>query len=148
MRSWVALVLSVILLSGCSTPKQVDNSVNGEQPASPLVGPHWVLTLIGTDQPWRGDDKAYFELQPEGNGLRLGGSDGCNRLMGEVTLGEGRRIAISELASSRMACPGQAQSAQVSQLLSQAHRYLIDHDRLVLMGQNGHVLAGFRKTAK
>nr|WP_298412285.1 META domain-containing protein [uncultured Halomonas sp.] len=148
MRVWIAMVLSVILLSGCGTSQQVHNDNNGKQASSPLVGPHWVLTLMGTDQPWQGDDKAYFELQPDGNGLRLSGSDGCNRLMGEVTLGEGRRIAISELASSRMACPGQAQSAQVSQLLSQAHRYLIDHDRLVLMGRDGHVLAGFRKTNK
>ncbi|WP_227367536.1 META domain-containing protein [Halomonas sp. M20] len=148
MRVWVALVLSVILLSGCSTPTQVESEASGEQSSSPLVGPHWVLTLIGTDQPWREEDKAYFELRPEGNRLRLSGSDGCNRLMGEAALSEGRGISISELASSRMACPGQAQSAQVSQLLSQAHRYLIDHDRLVLMGRDGRVLAGFRKTNK
>lgn len=147
MRVWIALLLSLILLSGCGTTRSVNDNT-GEEQSSPLIGPRWVLTLMGTDQPWQSDDEAYFELQSAGDGLRLSGSDGCNRLMGEAALGEGRRIEISELASSRMACPGQAQSAQVSQLLSQTHRYLIDHDRLVLMGRDGHVLAGFRKDNK
>ncbi|MGC3871836.1 META domain-containing protein [Halomonas sp. GXIMD04776] len=145
MRLWVALLLSMVLLGGCGASPSVNNGADTAQATLPIVGPRWTLTLLGTDQPWQGEAAAYFELQPEGDTLRLSGSDGCNRLMGKAELGEGNRIAISEVISTRMACPGLAQSTQVSHLLSQAHRYLIDHDRLVLMGRDGHVLAGFKR---
>ncbi|MFD2436454.1 META domain-containing protein [Modicisalibacter luteus] len=105
----------------------------------------WELTLIGTDEWWKGERKAYFSLLPKGKILQLVGSDGCNTLQGEATLGHERRLVVSDLATTRMACPGLPQSPQVAELLSQAYRYLLDHDRLVLMGRDGHVLGGFKR---
>ncbi|SHF82901.1 Heat shock protein HslJ [Modicisalibacter ilicicola DSM 19980] len=148
MRSWVPLLLSsLIVLGGCGAKPPVgdESAASDSQATSPLVGKRWKLTLIGTDERWQGQRDAYFELTPSEGGVTLAGSDGCNRLTGEATLGESRRIAISELASTRMACPGLPQSARLGTLLDRAYRYLIDHDRLVLLGRDGRVLGGFKQ---
>lgn len=136
----------MLLMGGCATSAPTpDVSTDANTDESPLVGARWELVLLGTDVWWQGERKAYFSLLPKGKILQLVGSDGCNTLKGEATLGDRRRIAISDLATTRMACPGLPQSSQVADTLSQAYRYLIDHDRLVLMGRDGHVLGGFKR---
>lgn len=145
MRWWLG-VLIVVLLAGCGASRPLpDGAARTAMTASPLVGPRWELLLIGTDERWQGERPAYFELLPEGNELRLSGSDGCNRLRGEATLGEGSLFTVAGLSGTRMACAGQPQAARLVDILSRAHRYLIDHDRLVLMGRDGRVLGGFRR---
>jgi heat shock protein HslJ len=144
-RNWLAIVF-VAALAGCGTSRPaMENTSASFVSDSPLVGARWELTLIGTDEWWQGERKAYFSLLPKGKILQLMGSDGCNTLQGEATLGDGRRLAVSDLATTRMACPGLPQSPKVAELLSQAYRYLLDHDRLVLMGRDGHVLGGFKR---
>lgn len=140
MRWWVSLLVSILMLTGCGVPRP--QSVSN---ASPLIGPTWELILIGTDEWWAGAQPAHFSLSDGGYGLQLHGSDGCNRLQGTARLGEGRLIAISQLTSTRMACAGHPQAPHVIEILSSAHRYLIDHDRLIFMGRDGHVLGGFQR---
>ncbi|MCG7601198.1 META domain-containing protein [Halomonas sp. McH1-25] len=144
-RHWLA-VSSMVIMAGCGASRPAMEDAPASYVAdSPLVGARWELTLFGTDEWWQGERKAYFTLLPKGKILQLVGSDGCNTLQGEATLGDGRRLAVSDLATTRMACPGLPQSPKVAELLSQAYRYLLDHDRLVLMGRDGHVLGGFKR---
>lgn len=138
MRWWVSLLVLLLVGCGVSRPQPMATT-------SSLIGPTWELILIGTDERWLGAQPAHFSLTDSGRELRLYGSDGCNRLQGTVRLGEGGAITISELASTRMACAGYSQAPRVAELLSKAHRYLIDHDRLVFMGRDGHVLGGFQR---
>ena len=140
MRWWIPLL---IVLAGCAAPRSTPDAPPSAM-ASPLVGPQWTLVLIGTDERWQGERPAHFTLSPDGSVLRLVGSDGCNRLRGKVLLGEGRRIEVSDLATTRMACE-QAQAAQVGAMLRQAYRYLIDHDRLVRRGRDRRILGGFQR---
>lgn len=143
---WLVAGMMMLLMGGCATSASTqDVSSSADIAESPLVGARWELVLLGTDVWWQGERKAHFSLLPKGKILQLVGSDGCNTLRGEATLGNGRRIAISDLVTTRMACPGLPQSSQVADMLSQAHRYLLDHDRLVLMGRDGHVLGGFKR---
>ncbi len=144
MRWW--MVLLVIVLAGCGTSRPAPQTASGAAvSSSPVVGPQWRLTLIGTDERWRGERPAYIELIPENGHLRLVGSDGCNRLSGTAMLGEGQRIDIRGLASTRRACAGTPQAAEVGAMLSRAYRYLIDHNLLVLFGPDSRVLGGFRR---
>ncbi|SDL25289.1 Heat shock protein HslJ [Modicisalibacter muralis] len=144
MRCWV--ILMVVALAGCATSRPASQSpADTAMHSSPLVGQRWELILIGTDEYWQGRQPAYFSLSPDNGRLRFIGSNGCNRLTGTVTLGEGQRIDFGNLASTRMACPGIPQAAQVNALLSQAYRYLIDHDRLVLFGPDSLVLGAFQR---
>lgn len=142
MRWWV--ILMMVALAGCATSRP-QSSADTAMLSSPLVGQRWELILIGTDEYWQGQQPAYFTLSPDNDRLRLAGSNGCNRLAGVVTLGEGQRIDFGGLASTRMACPDLPQAAQVNALLSQAYRYLIDHDRLVLFGPDSLVLGSFQR---
>ena len=145
VRRWLGAA-SIAVLAGCSSPRPVtEDATQAMTTASPLVGERWELTLIGTDEWWQGARSAYFVLLPQGKMLQLSGSDGCNTLQGEATLSDERRIVVSGLAVTRKACPDQPQSSRVADLLSRAYRYLIDHDRLVLMGRDGHVLGGFKR---
>lgn len=144
MRWWV--ILMVVVLAGCATSRPApQSSADTAMLSSPLVGQRWELILLGTDEYWQGQQPAYFMVSPDNGRLRLTGSNGCNRLTGEVTLGEGQRIDFGNLASTRMACPGTPQADQVNALLSQAYRYLIDHDRLVFFGPDSLVLGAFQR---
>lgn len=143
-RHWIAAVM-VLVLAGCGSSRPAEEMPASYQADSPLVGARWELTLIGTDEWWQGERKAYFSLLPEGKKLQLVGSDGCNTLQGEATLGDERRLTFSDMATTRIACSGSPQSSQVTEILSQAYRYLLDHDRLILMGRDGHVLGGFKR---
>lgn len=144
MRWWPALL--VVILVGCgNAPTRSEGPMPLTMIESPVVGPTWELLLLGTDERWQGSQPAYFSLSPNGKNLQISGSDGCNRMRGVAKLGERQLIAISELSTTRMACGGVAQASRVAEILSQAHRYLIDHDRLVLMGRDGRVLGGFRR---
>lgn len=146
MRWWVMLMMVAAMLAGCAASPQAPVSRDELGPmAAPLVGSRWELLLFDTDEYWQGRQPAYFSLSPDNGRLRLVGSNGCNRISGSVTLGEGQRIAFDGLASTRMACPSLPQAARVNAMLSQAYRYLIDHDRLVLFGPNSLVLGAFQR---
>lgn len=149
-----AIGLAIMLvLTGCagssSAPKteaepQPDSSAPATQ-QSPLVGERWQLILLGTAERWSGDQPPYIEIEHASGQLQLSGSNGCNRLMGRVQLDDGNRIHVDELASTRMACPNMADAQRVEELLQNAYRYLIDHDRLVLFGSDSRVLGGFQR---
>ncbi|MFC3282778.1 META domain-containing protein [Litchfieldella rifensis] len=148
--SWVAIGLVAVLLSGCagsSPPAPQREQAAMDVADSPVIGPRWRLILLGTDERWSGNQPAWFEVAPEGGTLRLVGSDGCNRLSGQVELDDGNRIRIQNLASTRMACPNMAEAQRANALLENAYRYLIDDDRLVFFGRDSRVLGGFQRTS-
>lgn len=149
--SWSALGLVAVLLTGCAgspppTPQR-DQAEDMAVADSPVIGPRWRLILLGTDERWSGNEPAWFEVAPEGGDLRLVGSDGCNRLNGQVQLDDGNRIRIQNLASTRMACSNMAEAQRANELLENAYRYLIDDDRLVFFGRDSRVLGGFQRTS-
>ena len=76
---------------------------------------------------------------------RLGGSAGCNRLLGGYTL-DGEELRISpNLASTMMACPQplMAQEQAVMAALTQVAGFDVTDDGLVLTDADGEVLLAF-----
>ncbi|QEA37833.1 META domain-containing protein [Pistricoccus aurantiacus] len=131
------------LVAGCASDAGSVAPPQDDKKGAAVMEQRWNLLLLGTSERWRGNGETpWIEIDSDG---RLSGSNGCNRLMGEVSFPEGQRIEITRLASTRMACPNPQNSQRVNQLLENAYRYLIDHDRLVLLGPNGRVLGGFRR---
>ena len=140
-RSALWMLLLAVLLAGCAGgPAPV--SQPDAAASSPVVGPRWNLLLVGTSDRLDMPTTPFFQITPDG---RVSGHDGCNRLTGRVELGPEQRIAFEELAATRMACARSEDAARVRGLLENAYAYLIDHDRLVLLGPNGRVLGGFRR---
>ncbi|MCK2183974.1 META domain-containing protein [Halomonas getboli] len=134
-------LLLVALMTGCAAgPAPV--SQPGDTVSGPVVGPRWNLLLVGTSDRLEMPATPWFQVAADGS---VTGSDGCNRLTGSVALDAQNRIEFSRLASTRRACPNMAGARQVTEMLDQAYRYLIDHDRLVFFGPDQHVLGGFRR---
>ncbi|XKH61702.1 META domain-containing protein [Halomonas sediminis] len=141
----LAVLAAVILgLVGCSSTPDTQRL---DEPSSqglfgPVVEQRWNLLLVGTNERLSMPETPYFRIEANG---KLSGHDGCNRFSGEVALGDNQRIEVSELATTRMACPQLEDAQRVTDMLETAYRYLIDHDRLVFFGPDSRVLGGFRK---
>lgn len=143
LRNTLMLAAGALLLAACGggpAPQVAD------EPAARLEGPvvdqRWNLLLVGTDERLEMPERPHFVIDRDG---RVSGSDGCNRLTGRAALGENNRIAFSDLATTRRACPRAEDAARVTGMLENAYRYLIDHDRLVFFGPDQRVLGGFQR---
>lgn len=141
--------LSLVLLAACGTTgSSVPSSETtggmgtGVSLSGDIVEQRWNFLLNGTDEKLDFDQTPYFRIASDGS---VSGYDGCNRFTGQVELGANQRIAFSQLASTRMACPGMENAQHVTNMLTNAYRYLIDHDRLVFFGPDSRVLGGWRE---
>ena len=144
-RLWPLLASSVLLLSACSSapgPSTATQEPGGSSLSGAIVDQRWNLLLVGTDERLSMPETPFFQIARDGS---VSGHDGCNRLTGKVTLGENQRIAFSELATTRMACPQMGDAKRVTEMMETAYRYLIDHDRLVFFGPDSRVLGGWRE---
>ncbi|GAB2730065.1 META domain-containing protein [Halomonas garicola] len=147
-RRWSAagaLAAAVTLLAACSStpPASTPDEAGGGKPLSgEVVDQRWNLLLIGTHERLDLPESAHFRIAPDG---RISGSDGCNRFTGKASLGDKQRISIEELATTRKACPQLDDAKRVTDMLENAYRYLIDHDRLVFFGPDSRVIGGWRK---
>ena len=148
-KTWIPALLAMAVVAGCARSPAPDPErapepdTRAEQ--SPMVGERWQLILLGTAERWSGEQRPYIEVQPDGGALRLSGNNGCNQLNGRVQFDDGNRIRVSELSSTRRACPDMADAQRVDAILENAYRYLIDHDRLVFFGSDSRVLGGFQR---
>ncbi|WP_069383173.1 META domain-containing protein [Halomonas caseinilytica] len=128
-------------LAGCASGPEPDVSPDGEVSGA-VVGPRWNLLLVGTSERLDLSPTPHFRITPDG---RVSGHDGCNQFGGSVELGDKNRIEFGELRSTMMACPNMQDAKRVTDMLDEAYRYLIDHDRLVFFGPDQRVLGGFQR---
>jgi len=77
---------------------------------------------------------------------RVSGLSGCNRYTGPVTLGDEGTIEIGLLATTRMACPGEAAAIEASflQQMSRINAYRIERGELVLYARGAEVMRARR----
>ncbi|MCS5699466.1 META domain-containing protein [Cyanobium sp. FGCU-52] len=112
----------------------------------PLRGTLWGLQALQSSEgprPIEPPDRPA-ELQLAADTDRLGGSGGCNRLMGGFQL-SGGRLRFSRLASTPMACPAavMAFERRYVQALGQVGRWSIDKANLLLQDERGRTLLLF-----
>jgi copper homeostasis protein (lipoprotein) len=115
------------------------------QATSPLRGTHWKLVRLN-NQP-----VAVAERGREPHLVfaadQLSGSGGCNRMSGAVAF-SGERIAIEQIAATRMACStGMAQESAFFDSLERATRWRVAGSHLELLDGAGRVLARFEAMA-
>ncbi|MYL22292.1 META domain-containing protein [Halomonas alkaliantarctica] len=142
---WLAIAALALLLGACgSTPKQapLDSAERDASLSGPVVETRWNLLLVGTNERLSLPETPFFRISEDG---RVSGHDGCNRFTARAELGDNQRIAISDIATTRMACPDSESTERVTAMLENAYRYLIDHDRLVFFGPDSRVLGGWRR---
>lgn len=109
---------------------------------SELTDTHWRLSeMNGKAVASTGDDKgAYIMLYSKKS--QLGGSGGCNEIMGTHKIGKHNVIAF-EAAMTKMACAqGMDTEYYISKALSGANRYVINGHNLLLYNDT-YLLAVF-----
>ena len=126
-------LLMAALLSACATTQPVVEAL-------PLDGTAWVLESLGGEAPLAGHVPTLrFE------GSRAAGSDGCNRYMAEWQSAGSKLAFSSGPAATMMACEPavMAQADAFQAALTAANAYRRDGDRLLLLAEDGRVLATF-----
>ena len=117
------------------------------QATTNLENTYWKLTHLG-DVPVIAGEKqreSHLVLRPQDQ--RVGGSSGCNRLMGGYAL-EGEKLAFSRLASIRMACAeGMDTEQKFLAALEQVKTWKIAGGHLELFDAGGRLLARFEARA-
>ncbi|MDZ7851394.1 MAG: META domain-containing protein [Halomonas sp.] len=142
LRNTLLLAAGALLLAACSSRPVLEVDDSAARLEGPVVDQRWNLLLVGTNERLEFPERPYFVIDRDG---RVSGSDGCNQMSGRAQLGENNRIAFSELATTRRACPKGDEAQRVTGMLESAYRYLIDHDRLVFFGPDQRVLGGWRR---
>lgn len=130
-----ALAVVVALLGACCKCRSYQRKYS-----KPLVGTEWQLVqLNGQDvQPVEDTYTVLF-----GGDGRVSGVGACNRIMGTYQLGESRAVSISQLASTRMACPGMEREQDYMEALTAATHYEMDGPMLMLLS-DGELRAVFQ----
>ncbi|MBY0559573.1 META domain-containing protein [Hyphomicrobium sp.] len=76
---------------------------------------------------------------------KVSGTGGCNRFSGPISI-EDDAIQIGPLAATKMACGGKSKiEMQYFLALEAARSFVVEGDVLTLKGDDGHVLAKFKK---
>ncbi len=135
MRVLYSLSILALMAAGCANT----GAMSG---ADPIVGTTWQLASLGATAPTGSEATITF-----GDDGRVYGTTGCNRYFGTYELAAGGALSLSQVGSTRMACPSSdmAQETQFLDALSRADRVEVDGGRLALVG-GGDELLTFRAT--
>ncbi|MDH2374848.1 META domain-containing protein [Cobetia sp. 3AK] len=138
--TWAAVMSAVFTLGGCAGAQ----SSPGQQGVDePLENTYWKLVTLDA-QPTpvvEGKREAHIVLHtPDAStqNSRVAGSTGCNRLMGEYHHDE-HELSFDRLATTRMACPGEAGSLERDFLatLNDVSGWQIEGKTLTLTDEQG-----------
>ena len=131
-------------VAGPPAPPGFPASGGSPQPRSsrPLEKTYWRATELDGKPVPAAQASREVHIILGGSG-RVGGSDGCNRIIGSYTLG-GDGIKFGALAGTQMACPDTADTERgLRKALSGAARWSIAGDRLELFDATGGRLGQF-----
>jgi heat shock protein HslJ len=113
------------------------------QAAANIENAYWKLTHLGDVPVIAGGKQREPHLVLGSQDRRVSGSSGCNRLMGGYAL-EGEKLAFSQLAGTRMACPDGMETEQAFlEALAQVKTWKIVGGHLELFDTGGRLLARF-----
>ena len=106
-----------------------------------LEDTYWKLTHLGTTAVIVADRQREPHLVLRSQDRRLGGSGGCNRLLGSYEL-DGDTLTFGQMAATKMAC-GQGMDTETSflEVLTQVKTWKIVGEHLELFDASGHLLA-------
>ena len=131
---------AAVLLSALVVPAMAQSP----QPRSPrpLEKTYWKATELDDKPVPRSESTREVHIVLGGTG-RVGGSDGCNQIIGAYTL-SGDAIKFGALAGTQMACPDTADTERgLRKALGGAARWSITNDRLEHFDLTGARLAQF-----
>lgn len=109
----------------------------------PLVNTYWKLTRLGNEGVIVGEKQREPHLVLNSETKRVGGSGGCNRLVGGYEL-KGDALTFSQMAGTMMACPeGMETERAFLAALGQVHKWKIVGQHLEVFDAAGNLVARF-----
>lgn len=130
-----SIVTASLLITACTT---TPNSDQQAQNLALLQNKNWELTYIGATE-FKADPNARNNPSIQfGSDLRVSGSDGCNRLMGQYAI-KGQHITLGQLGATNMFCQNTMQLAgQYTEALNRVKGYQVYNKTLKLLDQHGN----------
>lgn len=119
LRNLFGVILTTLILSSCASRK--------DQAAAGLEGRKWNLVSVGGKQ--AGAANAFIQFGKEAG--KINGKGGCNGFGGTYS-GDGSRIKIEGIISTRMACDDLDTENAFFRALRAADRYKVQQDTLYL----------------
>lgn len=103
-------------------------------PLSEIEGKWRIVSVFGETMPVS-DETPYVNFDTENS--RVSAFAGCNRLSGSIKSGEKNTLTISNVASTRMACPDMSTEQNVLTALEQVSGFGISPDESLLLFSDG-----------
>ena len=132
-------LISTLLLTGlaCKTSTPSDNDHT-------RLHDIWALqTMKQKDLPESAKGKPYLEIHVKDN--KVMGNGGCNQLFGNVAFEGKNGFRVSNLGSTKMACPELNVESEFMQLLQSVRSYELRELSLFLLGADGEELLKLKK---
>ena len=135
MKKSVLLLCTLALLtSSCTTSKNslasMMNLLNAKWALQSLAGQSNLGELFSNKLPF---------LQFDTAAKRVSGNNGCNNLSGPLTIEDGNKISFSQLAATKMACPGNGENAFMD-ALNKVTNFKLDGGVLTLLSQGQELM--------
>lgn len=134
---------TTIFITSCNSTQKVDDSPSIEN--SPLTNSYWKLISLHDSLIHPTMEKTIF-LKFE-DSSRVSGFAGCNGTGGKYVLGKNNHIIISEMVSTKMACPDLNIENAFFKALDQSNSYRINADTLVLFNTGKKPVSKFISVA-
>ncbi len=139
---WIMQAGLAVALGGVLAQAQ---TAQGPRQPAPIERTHWKLTWVeGSRVEGMSPRPAFIMLNPVSQ--RMGGSDGCNTLLGAYEL-DGDHLRFKGIARTLMACAaGTDARGKLVDALEKVREWKISGDELELQDESGHDLARFTAT--
>ena len=113
------------------------------QANTPLSNAQWQLIPSQGLSPKqaKGSRAPFIQFKPENN--RFHGFSGCNNFSGQMNLGPGAALKLSQIASTRKMCPNMEYEQKFLAMLAEVDAYTLSSDTLSLQ-KNKTALAQFK----
>ena len=144
LQKLVCCAVLAVCLAGCQGGKQSAQGVDTME----LTQARWALVSLNQQpaQVYDNQPEVHLVFTQDDAGVRISGSDGCNRLIGIAQI-QGATVNFGQMGTTMMACPqGQEQGQAFLQALAQAQSLQVQGNTLRLMRQ-GKELAVFERRA-
>jgi heat shock protein HslJ len=138
------LLFLLFFLAGIAGCNCKDTNASNDSNSPTLENSYWKLVELN------GKPVAVVDNQKEphiilrgGEPAALGGSGGCNRLMGSYTM-DGNIITFNKIAMTMMACPNGMNTEHIfAATLEGKKHWFIEGNTLLLQDQQGKIIARF-----
>jgi len=143
MRPWLGLLAGATLAAGCTEHLPPTVAETPARSTAALINTYWKLTELDGARVETPADAREIHFVLHGEGQRVAGFSGCNRMMGSYVL-DGDSIKFAQMGGTMMACvSGMDIERSFLAMFSRVARWEISGETLRLLDTEGKTLGRF-----